>query len=137
MISKIKKRNGDIVDFKPEKITRAIFKAANAVGGNDWYRATKLTEQVYKMANEQVSGDIAEVERLQDIVEKVLIENGHAKTAKAFILYREKRRSARESNALIGETIDMFSNYLGDNDWRVKENANAPEFNAAFLKSSN
>ncbi|MEG1436833.1 MAG: ribonucleoside triphosphate reductase, partial [Oscillospiraceae bacterium] len=125
MISKIKKRNGDIVDFKPEKITRAIFKAANAVGGNDWYRATKLTEQVYKMANEQVSGDIAEVERLQDIVEKVLIENGHAKTAKAFILYREKRRSARESNALIGATIDMFSNYLGDNDWRVKENANA------------
>lgn len=59
------------------------------------------------------------------MVEKVLIENGHARTAKAYILYREKRRAAREANALIGATINMFSQYLGDQDWRVKENANA------------
>ncbi len=69
--------------------------------------------------------DGTDVETIQDLVEKVLIENGHAKTAKAYILYREKRRGAREANALIGATIEMFSNYLGDNDWRVKENANA------------
>ena len=62
---------------------------------------------------------------MQDLVEKVLIENGHAKTSKAYILYRETRRSAREANALIGATIDMFSKYMGDGDWRVKENANA------------
>ncbi|HBP37438.1 MAG TPA: ribonucleoside triphosphate reductase, partial [Clostridiales bacterium] len=61
---------------------------------------------------------------IQDLVEKVLIENGHAKTAKAYILYREKRRSAREANALIGATINMFSDYLGDKDWQVQENAN-------------
>lgn len=57
-------------------------------------------------------------------MEKVLIERGHAKTAKAYILYREKRRAARESNALIGATIDMFSDYLDDKDWQIKENAN-------------
>ncbi len=125
MISKIRKRNGDVVDFQSEKITRAIFKAANAVGGNDWDRANDLTQQVVVMVDAKFEGDVVDVEKIQDLVEKVLIENGHAKTAKAYILYREKRRGAREANALIGATIDMFSNYLGDNDWRVKENANA------------
>jgi anaerobic ribonucleoside-triphosphate reductase len=64
------------------------------------------------------------VEGIQDLVEKVLIEEGHAKTAKAYILYREKRKSARELDALIGATIDMFSDYLGDKDWQIQENAN-------------
>ena len=64
------------------------------------------------------------MEGIQDLVEKILIEAGHAKTAKAFILYREKRRSARESNALIGATINMFSEYLNDRDWQINENAN-------------
>ena len=125
MISQIRKRNGDVVDFQSEKITRAIFKAANAVGGNDWDKANALTNQIVNMADAHFDEDVADVEKIQDLVEKVLIENGHAKTAKAYILYREKRRGARESNALIGATINMFSNYLGDNDWRVKENANA------------
>lgn len=125
MISQIRKRNGDVVDFQSEKITRAIYKAASAVGGNDWDKANDLTNQILGMAETRFPGDVADVEKVQDLVEKVLIENGHAKTAKAYILYREKRRGARESNALIGATIEMFSNYLGDNDWRVKENANA------------
>lgn len=125
MILKIRKRNGNIVDFQSEKITRAIFKAANAVGGNDWKMANDLTNQIVIISNDYFNDKIADVEKIQDIVEKVLIEAGHAKTAKAYILYREKRRSAREANALIGATIGMFSNYLGDNDWRVKENANA------------
>jgi ribonucleoside-triphosphate reductase len=68
--------------------------------------------------------DVAYVEDIQDAAEKVLIENGHAKTAKAFILYREKRRGARENNALIGATIQMFSDYLDDKDWQIQENAN-------------
>ncbi len=125
MISEIRKRTCEDVEFQSEKITRAIFKAANAVGGNDWDRANDLTNQVIVMAEAHFQDDVADVEKIQDLVEKVLIENGHAKTAKAYILYREKRRGAREANALIGATIEMFSNYLGDNDWRVKENANA------------
>ncbi|NLB45394.1 MAG: ribonucleoside triphosphate reductase [Clostridiaceae bacterium] len=124
MITQIRKRDGRIVPFHREKITWAIFKAANAVGGDDWSIAERLTDQVIGMANARFPDDGADVESIQDIVEKVLIENGHAKTAKAYILYREKRRSAREANALIGATIDMFSAYLGDNDWQIQENAN-------------
>ncbi|HZJ78211.1 MAG TPA: ribonucleoside triphosphate reductase [Clostridia bacterium] len=125
MISNIRKRSGEIAQFVPEKITRAIFKAANAVGGNDWNRAEELTQEVVSSLEEIYGERIVDVEKIQDTVEKVLIENGHARTSKAYILYREKRRGARESNALIGATIDMFSKYMGDSDWRVKENANA------------
>ena len=125
MFATIRKRNGNVVDFQPEKITRAIFKAATAVGGHDWETAEILTSEIVLLAEAQFSSDIIDVEFIQDLVEKVLIESGHAKTAKAYILYREKRRGAREANALIGATIQMFSNYMGDSDWRIKENANA------------
>lgn len=124
MITKIVKRDGAIVPFKREKIVLAIFKAATAVGGNDFATSEKLTDEVIEIAEKTFPEGIAEVETIQDIVEKVLIEHGHAKTAKAFILYREKRHSARQSNALIGATIDMFKDYLNDNDWKINENAN-------------
>ncbi len=102
----------------------AIFKAANAVGGDDLATSERLADEVVSIAESRYPDGIAEVEGVQDIVEKVLIENGHAKTAKAYILYREKRRSAREANALIGATINMFSEYLEDRDWQINENAN-------------
>ena len=124
MITQIIKRDRSTVPFKKEKIVLAIFKAANAVGGNDFTTSEKLTEDVMRIADEKYPDGIADVEGIQDIVEKVLIKAGHAKTAKAFILYREKRRSARESNALIGATINMFSDYLNDQDWQINENAN-------------
>jgi len=124
MINQIRKRDGKVVRFQPEKIAWAIFKAAQAVGGDDYEIAEKLTTQVLDILALKYKDTLPEVEDVQDIVEKVLIENGHAKTAKAYILYREKRRSARESNALIGATIDMFSDYLDDKDWQVSENAN-------------
>ncbi len=124
MIKRIVKRDRSTVPFKKEKITIAIFKAANAVGGNDFSIAEALSSEVVRIAGQKYSEGIAEVEGIQDIVEKVLIEAGHAKTAKAYILYREKRRSARETNALIGATINMFSEYLNDRDWKINENAN-------------
>ncbi len=124
MLQQIVKRNRTQVPFRKEKIIFAIFKAANAVGGTDFALAEKLTDQVLALADQKYPDGIAEVEGIQDLVEKVLIEAGHAKTAKAFILYREKRRSARESNALIGATINMFSEYLNDRDWQINENAN-------------
>ena len=124
MLQQIVKRNRAQVPFRKEKIIFAIFKAANAVGGTDFALAEKLTEQVLVLADQKYPDGVAEVEGIQDLVEKVLIEAGHAKTAKAFILYREKRRSAREANALIGATINMFSEYLNDRDWQINENAN-------------
>ncbi len=124
MIRSIRKRNGTVEDFVPEKIMRAIFKAARSCGGEDYSRAEYLCAEVEKILERKFSEKIPHVEEVQDVVEKVLIENGHAKTAKAYILYREKRRASREMNALIGATINMFSNYLGDKDWLIKENAN-------------
>lgn len=120
----IRKRDGKIEKFSKEKVTWAIFKAARAVGGNDWSIAENLTNQVIDTAKLRHNDDIVDVEAIQDIVEKVLIENGHAKTSKAYILYREKRRGARETNALIGATINLFGNYLNEMDWEIKENAN-------------
>ncbi|MCE5344151.1 MAG: ribonucleoside triphosphate reductase [Eubacteriales bacterium] len=124
MINLIVKRDRTYVPFQKEKISLAIFKAASAVGGDDFETSQRLADEVVAMAEARYPDGIAEVEGIQDIVEKVLIEEGHAKTAKAYILYREKRRSARESNALIGATINMFSEYLNDQDWRINENAN-------------
>lgn len=124
MFERIRKRDGRIEKFHPEKITWAIFKAASACGGDDFSRAEQLSAEVLRMAKARFNGNVPDVEGVQDLVEKALIENGHARTAKAYILYREKRAGARNLNALIGATIDMFSDYLGDRDWRIKENAN-------------
>lgn len=123
MLDTIRKRNGDIVPFNEEKITRAIYKAATAVGGTDWNKSEEITKEVIGALPKNQKETI-DVETVQDTVEKILIERGHAKTAKAYILYREKRKGAREKNAFIGATIDLFSKYLGDGDWRIKENAN-------------
>ncbi|HOP57280.1 MAG TPA: ribonucleoside triphosphate reductase [Bacillota bacterium] len=124
MIKQIVKRDQSVVPFRREKIVLAIFKAASSVGGSDFAKSEELAAEVVGMAEAKYPNGIADVEGIQDLVEKVLIENGHAKTAKAFILYREKRRASRESNALIGATIDMFTEYLNDRDWQINENAN-------------
>ena len=124
MFDSIRKRDGRVEKFYPEKIAWAIFKAARACGGDDFKRASELCSQVIAFAEEKHTGNIPEVEDIQDLIERVLIKEGHAQTAKAFILYREKRKGAREMNALIGATIEMFSGYLDNQDWRIKENAN-------------
>ncbi len=125
MFTHIVKRDGRVELFDENKIFKAIYNAAVASGGNDEEQAKSLTELVVSKAEKQFGeGSTPDVEGIQDIVEQVLIENGHAVTAKAYILYRQKRKEAREIDALIGATIDMFGNYLGDKDWSIKENAN-------------
>lgn len=100
MIKEILKRDGTVQSFDIEKITNAIYKAAVAVGGDDRELAKRLSEEVVSKLEQNFGGRRPHVEDVQDMVEKVLIENGHAKTAKAFILYREKRHSARKSTRL-------------------------------------
>lgn len=124
MITQVRKRDGKIEKYEREKITNAIFKAAVACNGNDKGIAEDLATQVEKILFKSFDSRIPSVEQVQDTVEKVLVENRHAKVAKAFILYREKRNAARELNALTGATIDLFSKYLDSADWAVKENAN-------------
>jgi len=124
MLKTIIKRDGRLERFEQEKITKAIFKAAKACGGDDFEKSKELSDNVVDILRLEFKDQSPEVEKIQDVVERVLIKNGHAKTAKAYILYREKRKESREINALIGATIDMFGNYLSETDWNVKENAN-------------
>ena len=90
MIFKVKKRTGQIVDFQPTKIEKAIFGAAKEAGGHDEKTAKTLTREVIKHLNKTFKDQIPGVEEIQDIVEKMLIEKGHASTAKIYILYRIK-----------------------------------------------
>jgi ribonucleoside-diphosphate reductase alpha chain len=100
-ISEIKKRDGNIVKFEKSKIASAIFKAAKSVGGEDQEEAERLVEKAVQELS-QVEG-IPTVEQVQDSVEKALIEAGHAKTAKAYIVYRQKRAELREEKMKVLE----------------------------------
>ncbi len=91
----VRKRNGKVVPFQEEKITQAIFKAAQAVGGNDHDLAEKIAKKVVQQAEES-NASILGVEDIQDIVERTLIKEGFSDTAKAYILYRQSRKEARE-----------------------------------------
>ena len=86
MITKIIKRDGREVPFNIEKITNAIYKAAQAIGGKDYNTALKLSEMVADRLDEIYKGRVPTVEQVQDCVEKVLVETGHARTAKEYIL---------------------------------------------------
>jgi len=101
-ITSIVKRSGAIVPFTPERITNAIYRAAVAVGGRDRSTAENLSQQVVQILEEKTPLDhIPTIEEIQDIVEKVLIENGHAKVAKAYVLYRDERSRARKERAAL------------------------------------
>ncbi|MBI5309117.1 MAG: hypothetical protein HZB37_12515, partial [Planctomycetes bacterium] len=91
------KRDGRKVPFNEKKIADAIFKAAQAVGGEDRALADELAAVVTAFLEKKYAGRLPGIEDIQDVVEKVLIETGHAKTAKAYILYRDKRARSRDS----------------------------------------
>ncbi|NLV87811.1 MAG: anaerobic ribonucleoside triphosphate reductase [Tissierellia bacterium] len=106
MITKIRKRDGREVPFNIEKISNAIFKAAQAVGGHDYSISLELAEKVTIIVNEKFKGTTPGVEDIQDIVEKVLIESGHARTAKEYILYRAERSRIREMNTRLMKVFE-------------------------------
>lgn len=95
------KRSGAIVPFNQDRITNAIYRAAVSVGGRDQETAEKLSNQVVELLEKNnVPGGVPTVEEIQDTVEKVLIENRHAKVAKAYILYREDRARRRRERIM-------------------------------------
>ncbi len=124
-IVKVKKRDGRIVDFDQEKITKAIFNAAKSVGGKDKSIAEKLSESVVKELNQRFdNNNVPSIEDIQDVVEKTLIEHGHAKTAKAYILYREQHKKIRKAKTTFIDVQNTIGNYIDRKDWKVKENSN-------------
>lgn len=124
-LEKVKKRDGRIVPFQKEKIEDAVWKAAKAVGGKDKKLAGKLSAKIVHELKKKFGTNVPSVEDVQDMVEKILIEEGHAKTAKTYILYRAKRSQIRDTKAFLEKTGSLIDNYVSERDWRVKENSNA------------
>ncbi|MFR3785681.1 anaerobic ribonucleoside triphosphate reductase [Agathobaculum desmolans] len=124
MIQQIIKRDGRHAPFEIEKIAAAIFGAAQASGGQDYEMARSLAEQVEKVLEQSAGDQIPTVEQIQDTVEKVLIESGHARTAKKYILYRNERTRVREMNTRLMKVYEdlTFQSSL-ENDVK-RENAN-------------
>lgn len=124
-INQVQKRDGRIVDFEQEKITKAIFKALTATKKGGKRIAKKLSDQVVALLKRRFKEkDIPKIEEIQDIVEEVFLINGYTETAKAYILYREQHRRIRESMTAFDEALDMVDKYIQELDWQIKENAN-------------
>ncbi len=108
VINQIKKRDGSIVEFDKEKITNAIFKAAQSIGGTDRTEAERVADKVVESMNQKYKEEyVPSVEEIQDIVEKVLIETGHAATAKSYIIYRHRKNVEREMKTILGVEDDL------------------------------
>ncbi len=115
------KRDGRRIPFNSFRIQNAIYKAAKATG--EKLNAKKLTKKVMELLKEK-EGTI-HIEEIQDIVERVLIEEGKAETAKAYILYRHKHAELRETEKLLMDVSETVNGYISEEDWRTNENANA------------
>ena len=133
MIQTIIKRDGRCVLFDLEKIANAIFAAAHALGGEDYEMAKRLAAQVADYLEKDLQNTTPTVEQIQDAVEKILVETGHARTAKEFILYRAQRTRVRDMNTRLMKTMqDLTYKSAGEDDnkrenekkigfWKVKK----------------
>jgi ribonucleoside-triphosphate reductase len=123
--TKITKRDGSEVDFNPAKIENAILKAGEASAEFGGDEAGLLTAQVIKvLSHTGYRTQIPGIERIQDIVEQVLISANHLRTARAYIVYREQHKKLREDRRTLLDVSASVSEYLQRTDWRVSANAN-------------
>ncbi len=123
-LENVEKRDGSFAPYSRKRVEDAIFAAAKAVGGSDRAKAEEIAERVEHSLKKRFGTEPASVEVIQDTVEKELIETGHAKTAKAYILYRQKRAQMRDSAAFLQKVQNIIHGYVQFSDWRVAENSN-------------
>ncbi|MFC2149805.1 ATP cone domain-containing protein [Candidatus Auribacterota bacterium] len=116
----VKKRDGSVVPFEKNKIADAIFKAIASLGGHDRLLADELSESVTLYLNKMHGGSVPDIETIQDMVERVLIEMGQVETAKSYIIYREKRAQLRKAIDQVQEESGS-----GEIDWDRKKVLNA------------
>ena len=134
-VTEVFKRDGSLVPYSRQRITNAIYRAAVAMGGRDKDKAEELALQVEGIVCENYSNEHPPmVEQVQDIVEKVLIEAGHAQVAKQFIVYRatqhEKRRAKLSKSKVHSGNIPYQKIYevhvwAADHDLHSVEKLNA------------
>ncbi|MDR1333116.1 MAG: ribonucleoside triphosphate reductase [Holosporales bacterium] len=118
------KRDGTFVPFEFEKIVKAIFGAASETEEFGQPESELLARNVVAKLEEQHSKSVPMIESIQDIVEEVLVENNHLKTAKAYILYREQHAKLRSEQQSFVNAVSTVDEYIDRLDWRVKANAN-------------
>jgi ribonucleoside-triphosphate reductase (formate) len=119
------KRDGEKVPFDKEFIVGAVTKAAEATGEFGPTEARKIAEMAaHFIAKSKKMAETIAVEEIQDIVEFTLMSSGHFKTARAYIVYREKRAQVRAAGTIAVEVEKTMNEYLQQSDWRVRENAN-------------
>ena len=120
---KVIKRDGKIVKFDQEKITKALFKAGEATGEFNYVIAGKLTNKVTDHLHKQYDADhLPGVEKIQNVVEHVLMDSVFEETAKAYIVYRKQHEELRKIRLMDTETL--MDDYIGEETWYVRENAN-------------
>ena len=124
MITSIIKRDGSIEPFNPEKIVIAISKAGSATGEFDTQVSKELVQSMVLPRINAKKGRAVSVEDVQDIVENVLFDTAFEKSYKAYTLYREDRRKSRETKKALIDVEKSMNEYLRQDDWRVKANAN-------------
>jgi ribonucleoside-triphosphate reductase (formate) len=122
VIKQIKKRDGRIVAFDSSKITAAILKAGQATEEFGARESKKMTLRVLTLAHELRLGPTPEVEAIQDIVERVLLDSPYYQTAKAYIIYREQHAQIRR--IATKAQVDLVEHYIRKLDWKIKENSN-------------
>jgi ribonucleoside-triphosphate reductase len=124
-IKKVIKRDGTVARFQQSKITEAVYKAFKETGEGSLKEAGEVSGKVVRMLNKNYrQGFIPNIEEIQDLVERVLMVLDYDNTAKAYILYREKRRKMRDTEASLDEAVGLIDGYIKEIDWQVKENAN-------------
>lgn len=129
MIQAVKKRDGRVIPFNSDRITRAIFLAASKVAQRegsvaDYNVAELLTQDVIKLLNIKFATNTPGVEDIQDAVVKVLIEKGHAKTSEEYIIYRTERNRIRNSKSRLMKSIGEITFADADDADIKRENAN-------------
>lgn len=134
IVEKIKKRDGRIVDFEPERITLAASKALKASGtANDKLARTVCKDVMNSMKKMTFTDGVPDIEMVQDLVEQSFIKRGLSKAAKLYILYRAQHQKIREGKQLMMDIQDLVSSYIEREDWRVNENSNAGYSYASLL----
>ena len=123
-LENVEKRDGSLARYSRKRVEDAIFAAAKAAGGSDRAKAEEIAERIEHVLKKKFGTQPVPVEVIQDTVEKELIETGHAKTAKAYILYRQKRAQMRDSAAFLQKVQNIIHGYVQFSDWRVAENSN-------------
>ncbi len=135
-IRKIRKRDGRIVDFEPDRIVLAAAKALKAAGTANDKIAARIGADVLDelLRRGYGTGDaVPELEEIQDLVEHAFIKRGLSQAAKRYILYRAQHDKMRGEKQLLMDVQELVGSYLGGEDWRVNENSNAGFSYASLL----